>query len=236
MNEASREHVAPAEAGDEPRWFKVTGPEAVKVIDRDWVRYVRIALLLAAVIISWRVQAWQEAKYDAAALRAGSATRAQRNTAFTPSPAAAPAGTLPTVRAPAPAFTAPPPAATTAAAAKTATVAASAAPGKAPTDYVVKPGDTLGGIASAMRVPLDTLMQLNEIDDPDQIKVGQVLKIPNRSRLAPATSKPDTYTVAQGDTLAGIADRFNVDATELQRINGIQNPDSIVVGAVLRIP
>ena len=43
------------------------------------------------------------------------------------------------------------------------------------------------------------------------------------------------YTVAVGDVLSGIAERFNVTVFELQQWNGIVNPDFIRAGQVLII-
>jgi LysM repeat protein len=45
-----------------------------------------------------------------------------------------------------------------------------------------------------------------------------------------------TYTVAQGDTLAAIADRFGTSVGVLQAANGIEDPDEIFIGQVLVIP
>jgi LysM repeat protein len=45
--------------------------------------------------------------------------------------------------------------------------------------YVVKPGDTLSGIASRYHTTVSAIAQLNHISDPSQLKVGQVLLIPN---------------------------------------------------------
>jgi nucleoid-associated protein YgaU len=50
-----------------------------------------------------------------------------------------------------------------------------------------------------------------------------------------ATPRP-TYTVAEGDTLAEIADRFGTSVSALQAANGIDDPDEIVIGQVLVIP
>ena len=66
-----------APAQPELRWAKVTGPDAMQPLDRHWVRYVRLALLLAAVLIAWRILAWQEDGYRAAASAAGSTTAGQ---------------------------------------------------------------------------------------------------------------------------------------------------------------
>lgn len=52
-------------------------------------------------------------------------------------------------------------------------------PGAQPTIamYVVRAGDTLSTIASRFHVELATLIRINEIEDPDQIFVGQVLQL-----------------------------------------------------------
>lgn len=44
--------------------------------------------------------------------------------------------------------------------------------------YVVRPGDTLSGIATRFRTTVTILQRLNRIADPRLIFVGQVLKIP----------------------------------------------------------
>jgi LysM repeat protein len=50
------------------------------------------------------------------------------------------------------------------------------------------------------------------------------------------TPPPQTYTVAEGDTLAAIAQQFGTSVEALQEANGIEDPDEIVVGQVLVIP
>ena len=53
---------------------------------------------------------------------------------------------------------------------------------------------------------------------------------------APTAVPQQTYVVAQGDTLAAIAERFGTTVAALQAANGIENPDEILVGQVLVIP
>lgn len=45
-------------------------------------------------------------------------------------------------------------------------------------DYIVRPGDTLFGIALKFNVPFDTLKNLNHLPDPDRIQPGQVIQVP----------------------------------------------------------
>lgn len=61
--------------------------------------------------------------------------------------------------------------------------AAAPAPAKAPKTYTVKPGDTLSRIAKEMYGDAKVYMRIFEankdkLTDPDKIKVGQVLTIP----------------------------------------------------------
>ena len=53
---------------------------------------------------------------------------------------------------------------------------------------------------------------------------------------APTPAPQQTYVVAQGDTLAAIAERFGTTVGALQEANGIDDPDEIFVGQVLLIP
>jgi LysM repeat protein len=56
------------------------------------------------------------------------------------------------------------------------------------------------------------------------------------------TTKPtvantgNTYTVKRGDTLSSIAKKYDVSCAVLAAHNGIENPDKIYAGQVLKIP
>lgn len=61
--------------------------------------------------------------------------------------------------------------------------------------YVVRPGDTLYKIAQANGMEVGTLTRLNNITDPSQLRVGQVLRL-DSSGPAPAPVPPSTATTA----------------------------------------
>jgi LysM repeat protein len=120
------------------------------------------------------------------------------------------------------------------------------------TDYVVRSGDTLSGIAKRHGVTVAQIKAVNNLSR-DTIFAGQTLIIPDTGegdadRPPPPPPPPSaatapapgagtgTYTVAPGDTPIRIARKFKVDAAELMRINNITDPRRLYVGQVLRLP
>jgi hypothetical protein len=69
--------------------------------------------------------------------------------------------------------------------------------------------------------------------NPNALRPGQVLRLPGSRPPAP---KPVTYTVRPGDTLSAIAGRLHTTVAALVSRNGIDHPDHIAVGQVLRLP
>ncbi len=63
-------------------------------------------------------------------------------------------------------------------------------PSPTPVTYVVKPDDTLFGIAIELGVPLDVLMEANGITNPNSLDVGQVLIVPEVEGGPAATGTP----------------------------------------------
>jgi LysM repeat protein len=105
--------------------------------------------------------------------------------------------------------------------------------------YVVSKGDTLSGIAKRYGISLAELQQLNGLTNPDQIAVGQKLRVPSATPTGASTSttgQGKTYVVEQGDTLFKIAVRFGVTVAALQSANNISDPNKVYPGQVLKIP
>ena len=71
--------------------------------------------------------------------------------------------------------------------------------------YKIVKGDTLSKIAQRFGTTYQELARINGISNPDNIQIGQVLKISNSSSLS---SSYGTYRVVSGDTLSKIAQRF----------------------------
>lgn len=93
--------------------------------------------------------------------------------------------------------------------------------------YVVKPGDTLWQISSRYRVPMTEIVDINELQNPNQLVIGQSLVIPTEDVL---------YTVKAGDTLWQIAQAHGTTIQAIVQANQIVNPAYIYPGLTLYIP
>lgn len=110
-------------------------------------------------------------------------------------------------------------------------------PALADSSYVVQSGDNLSRIAARFNVTVDAIVQANQLQDPNAIRIGQTLIIPDgQPSSAPAASGASTtYTVRSGDSVARIARKFNVSADELIRVNNLTTT-VLQIGQVLIIP
>ncbi|MDC0710065.1 LysM peptidoglycan-binding domain-containing protein [Stigmatella sp. ncwal1] len=103
--------------------------------------------------------------------------------------------------------------------------------------HPVGPGETLSGIARKYNTTVNKLAQDNGIANPDKIQAGQKLTVSgsaSASRTAAGSSQ--SYTVREGDTLSGIAQKFGTTTSALAKANNISNPNLIRVGQKLTIP
>jgi murein DD-endopeptidase MepM/ murein hydrolase activator NlpD len=120
----------------------------------------------------------------------------------------------------------------------------------ASTTYTLKWGDTLGKVATRYKVPLVALTSANAITDPNKVKEGQKLTVPDPKAAAVAVAKPiataapaapadgsQLYQVHTGDTLSGIAKHFGTTVADLVTRNGLKGPDALLrEGRDLKLP
>lgn len=108
------------------------------------------------------------------------------------------------------------------------------ASGSSSKTYKVVSGDSLSKIAKKYNTTVQTLAKLNNIKNIDLIKIGQVLVLPQTSVTTPRTATI-TITVKAGDTLSGIAKRYNTTVASLAKKNNIKNVNKIYVGQKVNI-
>lgn len=102
--------------------------------------------------------------------------------------------------------------------------------------YTVQRGNTLSQIARAYGVTISHLVELNNIQNPNLIYVGQKLRITESANTTLNPVEQNTYyTVKRGDTLWGIARRYGVTVQYLVNLNEISNPNLIYPSQVLII-
>lgn len=102
--------------------------------------------------------------------------------------------------------------------------------GRERVDYRVRPGDTFWEIARSHEVDVQRLAAWNDMAPGDALHPGQNLAIwveaGQAGRGGPGENVQEVeYTVREGDSLYGIARRFNLDVAAIQRWNGLQ-PDT----------
>jgi LysM repeat protein len=121
--------------------------------------------------------------------------------------------------------------------------------------YKVKSGDSLRLIARHNGTTMSALRSVNHLKS-DNVRVGQVLKLPAGSTpaasapMAETTPAPDTtttesttnasgrvtHTVKAGEKLSTIARKYGVTVGEIATANNISDPSKIRVGQELVIP
>ncbi len=95
--------------------------------------------------------------------------------------------------------------------------------------YRVQKGDMIGFIADKFNVTQDTIISVNNIHQSRLIQIGQILKIPSMPGIV--------YTVKKnGETAVSIAEKFEISAEKLARVNNIQENQNLVAGQTLFAP
>lgn len=99
------------------------------------------------------------------------------------------------------------------------------------TTYTVKAGDTLSEIAEKFGTTVSKLVGLNDISNPDLIYPGQKLII------SKGNSKIfiGVVVVKVGDTVSGIASRYNTTVENIVNLNDLKNANLIYPGQTLRV-
>ncbi len=93
--------------------------------------------------------------------------------------------------------------------------------------HEVKSGETLWQISSYYDIPIAKIIDINGLEFPNQLVIGQSLLIPTEGVF---------HTVKSGETLWRIAGEYGVTIQAIVNANSITNPDNIYPGLVLYIP
>ena len=95
--------------------------------------------------------------------------------------------------------------------------------------YEVRRGDTVYGVSKRFGLPIRTIIEINNLEPPYILKIGQ------RLAIGQAVS-PDYHRVKKGDTLYSISRSHKVSVSALAKRNRIKAPYRVYVGQRLDLP
>lgn len=96
--------------------------------------------------------------------------------------------------------------------------------------YTVKSGDSLWSISRKFGVTVNDLKKVNNLSS-NLLNIGQNLIIPGKKN----NTSSNEYVVKKGDTLYGIANKYNVSVDNLKSYNNLST-DSLSIGQIIKIP
>ncbi|GIO64405.1 LysM peptidoglycan-binding domain-containing protein [Paenibacillus cineris] len=105
--------------------------------------------------------------------------------------------------------------------------------------HMVKSGDTLYELSKKYGVPLQKIIDANpQISDPNQLTVGQKVKIPAEPIQVPNNDQIiHKHVVKQGDSLWKLSKAWGVTLKDMIDANPqLKNPNALLVGEVVNIP
>ncbi|WP_432481841.1 LysM peptidoglycan-binding domain-containing protein [Moraxella sp. ZY200743] len=111
----------------------------------------------------------------------------------------------------------------------------------ATTNYTVKAGDTLTGVANSLGVSTQEIAALNDFSPTANLIRGQTIKVPAKTATASKTTDkksaiPSKYTVKSGDSLTSVASKHGISIDELAAANNMTRTSNLILGATITIP
>lgn len=104
-----------------------------------------------------------------------------------------------------------------------------------PKTHTIVAGETLNLIAQKYNLKLSKLMELNPNVDSRRLKIGTVLHIASSEKKEETTTIVVEYKVVSGETLGGIAQKYNLSLKALLKLNPEVDANKIKVGTVLKL-
>ena len=123
------------------------------------------------------------------------------------------------------------------------------------TEYRVKSGDSLGGLANRYGLSLAEFAAMNNLPTDRMLQRNERLTVPVSSKTSasvsaqseptepPASRRSDSssvptqaYTVQRGDSLIGLAGTYNIDIDSLAKMNGLTSKSMLQAGQRLKVP
>lgn len=109
--------------------------------------------------------------------------------------------------------------------------------------YKIRRGDTFSSVARKFRTNVAYLRDINDFPRKKKLRLGQKIFVPDRTplkekrpELAVAAASKQFYIVQPGDSLASIAEKYNVSLVDLQKANRLTRKSKVRSGSKIMIP
>ncbi|MCC6148489.1 MAG: peptidoglycan DD-metalloendopeptidase family protein [Anaerolineaceae bacterium] len=99
--------------------------------------------------------------------------------------------------------------------------------------YIVQPGETLSVIAVRFGIPIEEIIRVNELADPNAIAAGSQIRIPGLEGVE-GTLVPET--VSFGNNLTSLIISHHFPMSLMVKLNRITSPGEIYAGSTLIVP
>lgn len=100
--------------------------------------------------------------------------------------------------------------------------------------HTVDAGESLWSIARKYDLEMDDLLRWNELENPDQISIGQNIQVKAPIEEASSGKQFEKHTVQPGETLYGISRKYNMTVDEVMDLNNMKSPD-LNIGVQLKV-
>lgn len=102
--------------------------------------------------------------------------------------------------------------------------------------HTVQEGETFYSLSRRFGVSVEQLLWANRMQDPRQLRRGQVVIIPQSSVVPQASEIGPTHRVERGETVYSLARRYGTTVEELLRLNRLARPEDLRAGSSIRLP
>jgi murein DD-endopeptidase MepM/ murein hydrolase activator NlpD len=102
--------------------------------------------------------------------------------------------------------------------------------------HVIEKGDTLYSVSRKYGVSVDEICSANKITNPAKVKLGQSIRIPQKSSSVEKKLSYTDYLVQPGDTLFSIARNYNSSVAAIRKANNMSESATLKSGQRIKIP
>ncbi|HZK24887.1 MAG TPA: M23 family metallopeptidase [Oscillospiraceae bacterium] len=102
--------------------------------------------------------------------------------------------------------------------------------------HTIKRGETLSTIAKKYGLSVKSLVQTNNLSNPNFVYEGQVLTLITNAEAAKNYTAPVIHRLQRGETIWELAKRYQTDVDDILAANNIDNAKKLEPGLTLTIP